>query len=276
MNGKRRVGLLITSLLCITGLSAASATSALGDITTNPDGSHTATVTFPNPPGFPCPSTFNGTTSTSLSVFVPRGAQIVSHVLTFNPPCPGSGVTDSFNPDASDPPPAADDQTTRDDFIVTCQQMGGCAGGSVSVTLEVTYFDPLTSLLPPAENQITAPQKVKVKKNEAKFRVYYLDWVGDAAASRDLDLTDAVMVALGGALQQREVFAAKRARPVNVATAPDAHVSKGQSTLVSFRLNARGRKAIAARGSLTVTLHMTLRSAGGSAPYAARMKLVKK
>jgi hypothetical protein len=224
---------LATALLGAGWVVAGAPSSALGDLTTNPDGSHTATVTFPNPPGFPCPSTFNGTTSTSLSVFVPLGAHIVSHQLTFNPPCAGTGVGETFNPNASDPPPAADDQTARDDFTVTCTTMGGCGSGVSEVTLAVTYFDPVAPPLP------ANPLKLQ---GTARFR-------GDNPNSSilatltpglpDVDLVDAHIWSVPKRSKKH------KAKPVRLGSVPDTHIPAGtQSVRLKVHLTRKGEKLL--------------------------------
>ena len=254
MGGKRRQWLiLILSLLCLAGLSVSSSGSALGDVTNNPDGSHTVTATFPNPPGFPCPSTFHGTTSTSLSAFVPRGARIVSHQLIFNPPCSGSGVTDSFNPDASEPPAAADDQTARDDFTVTCEQMGGCAVGSVSVTLEVTYFDPVP---PPLPSDVVLPKKVGVDPQSGKgeLRIHT-----NGATPLAIDRPALLRQKGHSPCSRTDHVPLNDARP-----------------LFNFKLNDKCLKTLDGKGKLTVRFDATLRNSAGSVPFTRKLKLVKK
>lgn len=255
MIGKTRIGLLIASLLCITGLSAACITTALGDVTTNPDGSHTVTAAFPNPPGFPCPTSFNGTTSTSMSAFVPSGARIVSHRLIFNPPCPGSAVTETFNPNASDPPPAPDDQTARDDFTVTCQQMGGCAGGHVSVTLEVTYFDPVA---PPLPQDVVIPKTAKVDPKSGK---------GELRIRSDSEIADELDRISMDALR-RPCW--RHYRPWRISP------PEGTTGWLHFKLNERCLMTLDRKGTLRVVFDATLRNSAGHVPFTRKLKLVKK
>ena len=252
MRCKGRPGLLlITSLVCAVGLSLAGLGSALGD-TTNPDGSHTATATIPVPPGVPCPMTFNGTTSISpgLAVVIPSASTIVSHLLSLN--CPGSTVTESFDPNASSPAPGPGDRTVRDDFSVKCVQGGGCAGGSVPASLDVTYTVPGTSSgSPPDSHSLVLGVYAFFRghnRNSSMLATL-------ATGQPDLDL-------LEGAVMWR----AKRhkAKPLRIGSIPDTHIPAGTQTIrIPVRLTSRGERFLDLLGKLKVTVTGKLESRFG-------------
>ena len=269
-NGRLGLGLLfVISLLGVAALSAPGA-SAIPGCTDNPDGTHTCTSSIPNPPGVPCPTTFNGTTSISpgLVLFIPAGSVIQSHQLILQ--CPGSTVTENFDPNASSPPPSSGDQTVRDDFTVTCNQGGGCAGGHQAATLEVTYSDlfgvATGPKAPPSPTDVKFDPKAEVKD----FR----DWtIGtENLTGYDEGLTLLAIYLEKGFSKNRSADAA--AKQVPAGTLNDTMIPAGKSVTVTGRLNGRGRRALLAAGKLRVILRGTLTNSVGSTPFSAKLKLV--
>jgi hypothetical protein len=271
---------LVIVLMGASARSAVSPSSALACTATNePNGSHNCTDTQM----VPCPTAFNGTTSGFSALFIPQGSTTITHQFTL--PCPGSGLSETFDPNAPMPVPPSGDQTARDDFTATCNLMGGCAGGTEMATFTVNFFDPPPPggggggggpILAPNADYVTLAKLVEVDpktgSGELEFEFNKLE---------DYDLTDWFLKAFLGAnpghLKKSSLAVASRAKQVTIGTLADTHVASSQSRAVMrLKLNGRGRKALRALGKLKATAHGTLSNAAGSTAITRKLKLVAK
>ena len=274
---------LVTVLIGVGAGSAIAPGSAFAcTATNNPDGSHTCMDTQM----VPCPTVFNGTTSGFSVLFIPQGSPNITH--TFSLACPGSGLVETFDPNASMPAPPSGDQTARDDFVATCNLMGGCAGGTQAATFSVNYFDPApppgggggtaggSALVPPNILDVIIASKVKVdaKTGTGEVEVEYVK-------PEDLDMTDWLLKTFFGAHpvkpKKQSLAVASPAKRVIIGTLSDAHVAAGQKrTVMHLKLNGKGRKALGALGKLSTTAQGTLSNSAGSTPLTTKLKLVAK
>jgi hypothetical protein len=278
----RRWGLLgivlVVVLLGAGTFSAASPSTAFGcAATNNPDGSHTCSDTF----SVTCPTTNMGTTSGFAVFYIPQGSVNIGH--QFSLACPGSGISETFDSNAAMPSPPAGDRTVRDDFVVTCNQLGGCGGGLLPATYTVTYNDPTfgggsTTFVAPGPNWISLPTTpILVKKKEADVLV---DWAlldPNFDKEQGLDLADAFLFVLGGQLPKAKAQAeASKGKRVLVGSLANTHLHGQKGTLVHLRLNKRGAAALAAAHKLRVQVTATLKNAAGSAPFSGTLRLIAK
>jgi hypothetical protein len=269
---------LVVVLLGAGTFSAASPSEALAcAATNNPDGSHTCSDTF----SVTCPTSNGGTTSGFAVFFVPQGSVNIGH--QFSLACPGSGISETFDPNAAMPSPPAGDRTVRDDFVVTCNQMGGCGGGLLPATYTVTYNDPTfgggsTTFVAPGPNWISLPTApILVKKKKADVLVSWAILDPNFDTEQGLDLGDAFLFLLGGALPKgNDKAGGSSAKKVLVGTLASTHLAGAKGTSVALLLNGKGAAALRAAGKLTVRVTATLRDPAGSASFSGRLRLVAK
>jgi hypothetical protein len=270
------------ALLGVAGSSAVSPTSAFACTpTTNPDASKTCT----DSQMVPCPTVFMGTTSGYSAIFIRQDALNITH--QFSLACPGSGLSETFDPNASSPTPPSGERTARDDFTATCNLMGGCAGGMQMATFTVNYFDPSsgggstggeTPTLPPSASSLIVPPKVWVGPKQGEGEVPFDVEVEHLPPS---DLTDWFLFAFLGAHpvkpKSRSLAAATVAKRVTIGTLSNVHLGADQKKgVMPLKLNGKGLKALRALGKLTVTAQGKFSNAAGSTPVTRKLKLVAK
>jgi hypothetical protein len=137
-----------------------------------------------------------------------------------------------------------------------------------------SIVNPLQPPSPGAIGFLTSSIKVDPKKPRGSvlLSIALLD-PNFAANGSGLDLGDAFMFLLGGALPKSATAAAQ----VQVGSLANTHLAAGHtSQAVPFSLNGKGRKVLKKTGKLKVTVSGTLRNAAGSTPFTGALKFVAK